>query len=126
MIFAHILSRKVRSAPFIETSVEYVTVICASALPFCYQGDKAKLSFRCFTRCLGTKSLLHRVVHTKSVKESEEITCTSLQSSTSSFRKTQIFEFAYLHFRYFIPCLGSKSDYCIVLYIRKALKIRKR
>ena len=108
LVFAHILSQKVRSTPFFETRVEYVTVICVTALLFCYQGDKVKLSFRCFTR-LGSKSLLHSVVHTKSVKELAEISCISLQSLTSSFRKIQIFKFAYLHFPCFIPCLGSKS-----------------
>ena len=69
----------------------------------------AYLHFRRFAHCLGSKSLLHRAVYTKSVRESEEIGCISLQSSRSSFRKIQMFKFAYLHFRYFIHCLGSKS-----------------
>ena len=41
------------------------------------------------------KSFLDRVVYTKSVKESEEISCISLQSLKRSFRKIQIFKFAY-------------------------------
>ena len=41
------------------------------------------------------KSSLHRVVYTKRVKQSEEISCISLQSSRSSFRKIRIFKFAY-------------------------------
>ena len=122
MVFAHILSQKVRSAPFFETRVKYATVICVTALLFCYQGDKAKLSFRCFTR-LGSKSLLHRVVHTKSVKELAEISCISLQSLTSSFRKIQIFKFAYLHFRCFIPCLGSKSLLYRVVHTKSVKRI---
>ena len=41
-------------------------------------------------------SKLHGViVYTKSVKESTEISCISLQSSKRSFRKIQIFKFAY-------------------------------
>ena len=38
---------------------------------------------------------LHRVAYTKCVKESQEIGCISLQSSKNSFRKIQIFKFAY-------------------------------
>ena len=49
------------------------------------------LHFRCFIPCLGLKSSLHRVVYTKSVEESEEISCISLQSSKRSFRKICIF-----------------------------------
>ena len=41
------------------------------------------------------KSSLHRVVYTKTAKESEEISCISLQSSRRSFCKIQIFKFAY-------------------------------
>ena len=41
------------------------------------------------------KSSQHRVVHTKTAKESEEISCISLQSSRRSFREIQIFKFAY-------------------------------
>ena len=41
------------------------------------------------------KSSLHRVAYTKSVKESEEVSCILLQSSKRSFRKIQIFKFAY-------------------------------
>ena len=49
-----------------------------------------KLHFRCFIPCLGSNSLLHRVIYTKSVKESEEISFMKLQSWESSFRKIQI------------------------------------
>ena len=41
------------------------------------------------------KSTLHRVVDTKSVKESEEMSYVLEQSSKSSFCKIQIFKFAY-------------------------------
>ena len=41
------------------------------------------------------KSFLHRVVYMKRVKESEEISCISLQSFRRSFCKIQIFKFAY-------------------------------
>ena len=53
------------------------------------------LHFRCFIPCLGLKSSLHRVVYMKTVEESEEISCISLQSSKRSFRKIQIFKFPY-------------------------------
>ena len=43
------------------------------------------LHFRCFISCLGG------VVYTKSVKESEEINCISLQSPKRSFCKLQFF-----------------------------------
>ena len=43
--------------------------------------------FRCFIPCLGPKSSLCRVVDTKSVRESAEITYIYSQSSKSSFRK---------------------------------------
>ena len=71
------------------------------------------------------KSSLQWVVYTKSVRESEEISCISLQSSKRSFRKMQIFKFAYCAGRCFIPCLGW-NHLCIGWYIRKALKNRKR
>ena len=64
---------------------------------------------------------LHRVVYMKSVKEWEEISCTSLQSSRSSFRKIQIFNLHILHLRCFIPCLGyraEESDCCDTGYVR--------
>ena len=51
------------------------------------------------------KSSLHRVVYTKSVKESEEISCILLESSKHSFRKIQILNFHIMHFRCFIPIL---------------------
>ena len=53
-----------------------------SALPLCYS------LFR-------LKSSLHRVVYMKRVKESEEISCITLQSFKRSFHKIQNFKFAY-------------------------------
>ena len=82
--------------------------------------------FRCFIPCLGPKSSLCRVVDTKSVRESAEITYIYSQSSESSFRKIQIIEFAYLHFHCFTRCLGLKIIKCIELYVRKVLKNAKR
>ena len=67
------------------------------------------------------KSSLHQVVYMKSIKEWEEISCTSLQSSRSSFRKIQIFNLHILHLRCFIPCLGyrtEESDCCDTGYVR--------
>ena len=145
LIFPYILSQKVRSASFCETSVEYVTVICVTALLFLLVTidrsidrilGKGRISF--YSRAFQSrtqrssrkiqicnlrngalltfwfkpfvqKSTLHRVIYTKNVKESEEISCISLQSSRSSFRKIQIIEFLYLHFRCLTRCLGSKS-----------------
>ena len=52
------------------------------------------------------KSSLHRVVYAKSVKESEEISCMSLQSSKRSFRNIQILNLHIVHFHCFILCLG--------------------
>ena len=72
------------------------------------------------------KSSLHRVVHTKSVKELEEISCISLQSSKLSFRKIQIFKFAYSALPLFYSLFRFKNHLCIKLCIRKALKNRKR
>ena len=68
---------------------------------------------------------LHGFVYTKAVKESEEISCFSLQSWKRSFRKIQIFKFAYCAGRCFIPCLGW-NHLCMEWYIRNALKNRKR
>ena len=51
------------------------------------------------------KSSLHRVVYTKSVKESEEISCISLQSSKRwRFAKYRFLNLHILHFRCFVPC----------------------
>ena len=51
--------------------------------------------FKLFYSLFRLKSSLHRVVYTKRAKESEEISCISLQSSKRSFRKIQLFKFAY-------------------------------
>ena len=53
----------------------------------------ALLSF--WLKVLAQNSTLHAVVYTKSVKESEQISCISLQSSKRSFCKIQMFKFAY-------------------------------
>ena len=66
-------------------------------------------------------SKLHGViVYTKSVKESAGISCISLQSSKRSFRKIQIFKFAYS------ALLPQKSLLHRVVYTWKPLKNRKR
>ena len=78
------------------------------------------LHFRCFIACLGSKSLLHGVVYTKSVKESEEVSCIQSQSSKSSFRKIRFSNLHIPRFRCFIPCLGygmEESDCCDTGYI---------
>ena len=72
------------------------------------------------------RSTLHGAVYTKSVRESEEIGCTSLQSSKSSFRKIRIFEFAYSALALFYSLFRFKNHHCIELYIRKVSKNRKR
>ena len=64
----------------------------------------------------------------ESVIESEQTSYISSQSSKRLFRKIQIFEFAYsalplFHFLFRFTC---KNHLCIALYIRKALKNRKR
>ena len=68
------------------------------------------LHFRCFIPCLGLKLSLHRVVYTKSVKESEEIRCISLQSLKCSFRKIQILKFAYSVLPLFYSLFRLKSS----------------
>ena len=57
-------------------------------LPICNLRNWALVTFG--LKLFGQKSSLHRVVTTKSVKESEEISCISLKSLRSSFRKIQI------------------------------------
>ena len=71
------------------------------------------LHFRCVIPCLGSKSLLHGVVYTRSVKESEEITYIYSQpsSSKSSFRKIQIFELP-LFYSLFRLYRTEESDCC--------------
>ena len=64
----------------------------------------------------------------ESVIESEQTSYIPSQSSKRLFRKIQIFEFAYsalplFHFLFRFTC---KNHLCIALYIRKALKNRKR
>ena len=77
--------------------------------------------------CLSSKeSSLHRAAYTKSVKEWAEISCTSLQSSKSLFRKIQIFEFAYSSLSPVYFLFRFKNHHCIELYIRKVLKNGKR
>ena len=90
------------------------------------------LHFRCFIPCLGSKSLLHGVVYTKSVTELEEISYIYSQSSQNtefayshSLRRARFakYRFSNLHiprFRCFIPCLGygmEESDCCDTGYI---------
>ena len=61
----------------------------------------------------------------KSVKESKEISCILSQSSKRLFRKIQIFKFAYSALLLFYSLFRFKII-CIGLYMRKALKNRKR
>ena len=62
----------------------------------------------------------------ESVIESEQTSYISSQSSTRWFRKIRIFEFAYSALPLFYFLFRFKNHLCIVLYIRKALKNRKR
>ena len=54
------------------------------------------------------KSTQHRVVYTKSVRESEQTSYISSQSSKRLFRKYRFSNLHILHFRCFISCLGLK------------------
>ena len=65
------------------------------------------------------KSSLHRVVYTKRVKQSEEISCISLQSSKRSFRKIQIFKFAYSALSLFYSLFRLKSSLHRVVYTKR-------
>ena len=76
------------------------------------------LHFCCFIPSLALKSSLNQVVYTKSIKESEEISCKSLQSSRSSFRKIQNFEFAYSALPLFYSLFGLKSSLDRVVYTK--------
>ena len=71
-----------------------------------------------FYSLFGLKSSLHQVVYTKRVKESEEITCISLQSSKRSFRKKQIFKFAYSALPLFYSLCRLKSFLHRVVYTK--------
>ena len=77
-----------------------------SALPLCYS------LFR-------LKSSLHRVVYTKRVKESEEISCISLQSFKRSFHKIHIFKFAYSAFPLYYSLFRLKSSLHRVVYTKR-------
>ena len=85
--------------------------------------NRALLTFR--LKVFVQNSTLHGFVYTKAVKEWEEISCFLFQSWKRSFRKIQIFRFAYCAGRCFITCLGW-NHLCSEWYIRKALKYRKR
>ena len=52
----------------------------------------------------------------------QEINCISLQFSKSSFRKKQIFEFAYSALPLFYFFFRFKNYHCIELHIRKKVK----
>ena len=62
------------------------------------------------------KSSLHRVVYTKRVKETEEISCISLQSSKRSFRKIQIFKFAYSALPLFYSLFRLSNSRIVLLW----------
>ena len=64
------------------------------------------------------KSSLHRVVYTKSVKESEEISCILLQSLKRSLRKIHIFKFAYSALPLFCSLFRLKSSLYRVVYTK--------
>ena len=81
--------------------------------------------FRQLTRGV-TNTSLHRVVYTKTVKEWEEISCISLQSSKSSFRNIHIFKFAYSALPLFYSLFRVANHHCTELYIRKLSKNGKR
>ena len=55
----------------------------------------------------------------KSVKESEEISCISLQSSKRSFRKMQIFKFAYSALTLFYSLFRLKSSLHRLVYTKR-------
>ena len=94
-----------------------------SKLRNCFNGNQLlTFSLKAFVQ----NSTLHGVVYTKSVKESEEISCISLQSSKRSFRKIQLFKFAYSALPPFYSLFRFKIHCYIELYIRKALKNEKR
>ena len=56
----------------------------------------------------------------------QEINCISLQFSKSSFRKKQIFEFAYSALPLFYFFFRFKNYHCIELHIRKKSKNGKK
>ena len=65
------------------------------------------------------KSSLHRVVYMKTVKESEEVSCISLQSSKRSFRKIWIFKFAYSALPLYYSLFRLKSSLHRVVYTKR-------
>ena len=88
--------------------VVYTKSVKESVVISCISLQSSKRSFRkiqifkfaysalpLFYSLFRLKSSLHRMVYTKRVKESEEISCISLQCSKRSFRKIQIYKFAY-------------------------------
>ena len=95
-------------------------------IQICNWRNGALLTFW-FNELFVQKSTLHRAVYTKSVRESEEMSYNRHSLGRAPFAKYRFWNLHILHFRCFIPCLGSKSLlYCIVLHIRKTLKNRRR
>ena len=79
--------------------------------------NKSLLNF--WLKVLVQNSTVHGVVYTKSFKESEEISCISIQSSKHSFCKIQNFKFAYSALLLFYSLFRLKSALHRVLYTKK-------
>jgi len=71
-----------------------------------------KITQKKITQKITQKSSLHLTLFSQSLKESEEISYISSQSSKSSSHNIQIFEFtnSTLPVRCFIPCLGYRTE----------------
>ena len=59
----------------------------------------------------------------KRVKESEQMSYISVESSKGSFHKIQIFEFGYSALPLFYSLFRFKNNYSVEFYIRKVLRI---
>ena len=56
---------------------------------------------------------MHRFVDVKRVKESEQMSYISVESSKGSFRKIQIFELGYSALPLFYSLFRFKNHYCV-------------